>query len=112
LSIKEYEELLERAEDSDDVAWLKRARRKPMRYRALIVIATSLSFVDVILRNPVFLLSFDPAQKDNRPEHIENVNNSGLAWIVLVFRQSRASSFLPNAMLFSSDREPITMLFE
>jgi prevent-host-death family protein len=35
LPIKEYEELLERAEDSGDVAWLKRARRKPMQYRSL-----------------------------------------------------------------------------
>ena len=33
--IKDYEELLERAEDSDDVAWLKNARRKPLRYRPL-----------------------------------------------------------------------------
>jgi hypothetical protein len=35
LPIKEYQELLERAEDGDDVAWLKRARRKPMQYRPL-----------------------------------------------------------------------------
>jgi PHD/YefM family antitoxin component YafN of YafNO toxin-antitoxin module len=35
LPIKEYEELLERAEDAADVAWLKQARRKPMRYRSL-----------------------------------------------------------------------------
>jgi prevent-host-death family protein len=34
LPIKEYEELLERAEDSRDVAWLKRARRKK-QYRPL-----------------------------------------------------------------------------
>jgi prevent-host-death family protein len=33
IPIKDYEELLERAEDSDDVAWLTRARRKPRRYR-------------------------------------------------------------------------------
>jgi hypothetical protein len=33
--IKDYEELLERVEDSDDVAWLKRARRKPLHYRPL-----------------------------------------------------------------------------
>ena len=33
--IKEYEELLERAEDAADVAWLKRTRRKPLRYRPL-----------------------------------------------------------------------------
>ena len=33
--IKDYKELLERAEDSDDVAWLKSARRKPLHYRPL-----------------------------------------------------------------------------
>jgi hypothetical protein len=33
--IKDYEELLERAEDSDDVAWLKSASRKPLHYRPL-----------------------------------------------------------------------------
>ena len=35
LAIKDYEELLERAEDSVDVAWLTRARRKPQKYRPL-----------------------------------------------------------------------------
>jgi len=30
ISIKEYEELLERAEDAEDVRWLKRARRKKL----------------------------------------------------------------------------------
>ena len=35
LPIKDYEELLERAEDADDVAWLKRARKKPLQYRPL-----------------------------------------------------------------------------
>jgi PHD/YefM family antitoxin component YafN of YafNO toxin-antitoxin module len=35
IPIKEYEELLERAEDAGDVAWLKRARRKPLHYRPL-----------------------------------------------------------------------------
>jgi len=35
IPIKDYEELLERVEDSEDVAWLKRARRKPLRYRPL-----------------------------------------------------------------------------
>ena len=33
--IKDYEELLERAEDANDVAWLKSARRKPLHYRPL-----------------------------------------------------------------------------
>jgi prevent-host-death family protein len=35
IPIKEYEELLERVEDAEDIAWLKRARRKPVRYRPL-----------------------------------------------------------------------------
>jgi PHD/YefM family antitoxin component YafN of YafNO toxin-antitoxin module len=35
IPIKDYEELLERAEDAQDVAWLKRARRKPLQYRPL-----------------------------------------------------------------------------
>jgi prevent-host-death family protein len=33
--IKEYQELLERAEDADDVAWLKKARKKPLHFRPL-----------------------------------------------------------------------------
>ena len=32
---KDYQELLERLEDAEDVAWLKRARRKPLNYRPL-----------------------------------------------------------------------------
>ena len=35
IPIKDYEELLERVEDNDDVAWLKRARKKPLHYRPL-----------------------------------------------------------------------------
>ena len=35
LPIADYEELLERAEDAEDVAWLRRARKKPLRYRPL-----------------------------------------------------------------------------
>ena len=35
LPIKDYKELLERAEDATDVAWLKRARQKPLHYRPL-----------------------------------------------------------------------------
>ena len=35
LPIKEYAELLERAEDAEDVAWLKRARRRKLHYRPL-----------------------------------------------------------------------------
>jgi hypothetical protein len=35
LPIKQYQEMLERLEDADDVAWLKKARRKKLRYRPL-----------------------------------------------------------------------------
>jgi prevent-host-death family protein len=35
LAISDYEELLERAQDAEDAAWLKRARRKPLHYRTL-----------------------------------------------------------------------------
>jgi hypothetical protein len=35
LPIKDYEELLERAEDAEDVAWLKQTRSKPLSYRPL-----------------------------------------------------------------------------
>ena len=35
IPIKDYQELLERVEDADDVAWLRRARRKPLHYRPL-----------------------------------------------------------------------------
>jgi prevent-host-death family protein len=35
LPIKDYEELLERVEDAEDMASLKRARRKPLHYRPL-----------------------------------------------------------------------------
>lgn len=35
LPIKDYMELLERAEDAEDIAWLKQTRRKPLRYRPL-----------------------------------------------------------------------------
>ena len=35
LSIKKYEQLIERAEDAEDVAWLKEMRKKPLHYRPL-----------------------------------------------------------------------------
>ena len=35
IPIKDYEELLERVEDTDDVAWLRHARRKALHYRPL-----------------------------------------------------------------------------
>lgn len=35
LPLKTYEELLERLEDTEDVAWLKRARKTLLHYRPL-----------------------------------------------------------------------------
>jgi len=35
LPIKQHKELIERAEDAEDVAWLKRMRKRPRRYRSL-----------------------------------------------------------------------------
>lgn len=35
LPIKAYREIMERLEDANDVAWLKKARRKPLHYRPL-----------------------------------------------------------------------------
>ena len=35
IPIKDYEELLERVEDAEDVASLKHVRRKPLHYRPL-----------------------------------------------------------------------------
>jgi len=35
LPFKAYEELLDRLEDAGDLAWLKRARKAPLRYRPI-----------------------------------------------------------------------------
>ncbi len=35
IPIKDYKELLERVEDTDDAAWLKNARRKPLHFRPI-----------------------------------------------------------------------------
>jgi PHD/YefM family antitoxin component YafN of YafNO toxin-antitoxin module len=35
IPIEDYEELLERAEDAEDIAWLKRARKQKLHYRPL-----------------------------------------------------------------------------
>jgi len=35
IPIKDYEELLERAEDAEDVAWLKQTRQKKLHYRPI-----------------------------------------------------------------------------
>ena len=35
IPIKAYQEVIERLEDAEDVAYLKKARRKPLHYRPL-----------------------------------------------------------------------------
>jgi hypothetical protein len=35
LPIKKYEEMIERLEDAEDIAWLKRARRRKLQFRPL-----------------------------------------------------------------------------
>jgi prevent-host-death family protein len=35
LPIKKYQEMIERLEDSEDVIWLKRARRRKLHFRPL-----------------------------------------------------------------------------
>ncbi len=35
LPIRTYREIMERLEDADDIAWLKKARRKPLHFRPL-----------------------------------------------------------------------------
>ncbi|CAN5704594.1 hypothetical protein BH09PLA1_BH09PLA1_08240 [soil metagenome] len=35
IPIAAYEELLERVEDAADIAWLRKARRKPLKYRSV-----------------------------------------------------------------------------
>jgi len=35
LPIKQYREIMERLEDVEDIAWLKKARSKPLHYRPL-----------------------------------------------------------------------------
>jgi PHD/YefM family antitoxin component YafN of YafNO toxin-antitoxin module len=35
LPIKDYREMMELLEDAADIAWLKKARRKPLQYRPL-----------------------------------------------------------------------------
>ena len=47
LPIKEYEELLERLEDADDVAYLKKLRSKPLSFRPLSEYLAERSKADV-----------------------------------------------------------------
>ena len=35
IPIEAYEDLLERAQDAADIAWLRKARRRPLQYRSL-----------------------------------------------------------------------------
>lgn len=35
IPIAAYQELLERVEDAADIAWLRKARQKPLQYRSL-----------------------------------------------------------------------------
>ena len=42
IPIKEYEALLERLEDAEDVAYLKKVRSKPMHYRPLADVLSDL----------------------------------------------------------------------
>lgn len=35
LKIKDYEKLIERLEDANDIKWLREVRKKPMRFRKL-----------------------------------------------------------------------------
>ena len=35
IPIEAYQELLERVEDAADIAWLRKARSKPLQYRSL-----------------------------------------------------------------------------
>jgi PHD/YefM family antitoxin component YafN of YafNO toxin-antitoxin module len=43
LPIKRYQEIMERLEDAEDVAWLKKARRKKLHYRPLEEVLADLS---------------------------------------------------------------------
>ncbi len=43
LPIKAYAEIMERLEDADDVAWLKKARRKTLQYRPLEAVLANLA---------------------------------------------------------------------
>lgn len=43
LPIKAYQEIMERLEDAEDVAWLKKARRKPLHYRPLADVLADLA---------------------------------------------------------------------
>jgi PHD/YefM family antitoxin component YafN of YafNO toxin-antitoxin module len=50
LPIKAYREIMERLEDAEDVAWLKKARRKPLHYRPLEEVLADLSGKELCIR--------------------------------------------------------------
>ena len=43
IPIKEYEEMIERLEDAEDVAYLKKARTKPLHFRPLSEVLADLA---------------------------------------------------------------------
>lgn len=43
LPIKQYQEMIDRLEDAEDVAWLKKARQKPLHYRPLTDVLADLA---------------------------------------------------------------------
>ncbi|MBA2432906.1 MAG: type II toxin-antitoxin system Phd/YefM family antitoxin [Chthoniobacterales bacterium] len=43
LPIKQYQEMIERLEDAEDVAWLKKARCKKLHYRPLAEVLANLA---------------------------------------------------------------------
>lgn len=43
LPIKQYQRMLERLEDAEDVAWLDKARQKPLHYRPLTDVLADLA---------------------------------------------------------------------
>ena len=57
LDIAEYEELLERAEDLEDLRTLKRMRERPLRFRSL----------DEVLAEPASVGASDFTARDARP---------------------------------------------
>jgi PHD/YefM family antitoxin component YafN of YafNO toxin-antitoxin module len=43
IPIKEYEEMLERLEDAEDIAYLEKARRRPLHFRPLADVLADLA---------------------------------------------------------------------
>ena len=51
LPIKEYQEMIERLEDAEDVAWLKKLQRKKLRYRPLEDVLADLARAEECIRS-------------------------------------------------------------